>query len=143
MSYVASLGDGPPVPEVDPARGDLARGGVLYRANCAPCHNAAGIGGALTFGASAPPLGPASATVVASAMRTGPGQMPVFGPEVFDDDDVNDIVRYVRYLQSPADPGGAPLGRAGPIPEGFVAWVFGMGLVVLATLWIGTRVRRP
>jgi len=139
VAYVASLGDGPPVPTVDPSRGDLARGGVLFRANCAACHNASGIGGALSFGASAPSLAAAEPTVVASAMRIGPGEMPVFGRQLFDDQDVNDIVRYVRFLQDPPDPGGAPLGRAGPIPEGFVAWVIGMGMLVVAVLWIGTR----
>lgn len=142
VSYVASLGDGPSLPDVDPARGQLARGGVLYRANCAPCHNAAGIGGALSYGVAAPGLDAAEPTVVASAMRIGPSQMPVFGPEVFDDQDVNDIVRYVLYLQSPPDPGGAPLGRAGPIPEGFVTWLIAMGVLVVAALWIGTRARR-
>lgn len=139
VSYVASLGDGPPIPDVDPAEGDLARGGVLYRANCAACHNGAGIGGALNYGVAAPPLGAATPTVVASAMRIGPGQMPVFAPDLLDEEDLNDVVRYVLYLQSPPDPGGLPLGRAGPIPEGFVAWIVGMGLVGVAALWIGRR----
>ncbi len=141
VDYVAALGNGPPIPDVHPAQGDLARGGVLYRANCAACHNAAGIGGALNFGVSAPSLAAAEPTVIASAMRIGPGQMPVFGPQIFDDEDMNDIVRYVLYLESPPDPGGAPLGRAGPIPEGFVTWVVAMGALVVAARWIGTRAR--
>ena len=74
-------------------------------------------------------------------MRAGPGQMPEFGSDVISDHELNDIVRYVRYLRHPATPGGAALGGAGPIPEGIVAWVFGIGAAVLATFWIGRRNR--
>ena len=35
VAYVASLGDGPPVPDVDPDRGDIALGSELFLANCA------------------------------------------------------------------------------------------------------------
>ena len=139
VEYVAALGEGPPIPEVDLEEGDLAEGGVLYRGNCAPCHSAAAIGGALSYGRAAPGLHESDPEVIAAAMRIGPGQMPVFGEEVFDDEEVASIVRYARYLDEPATPGGAPLGGAGPIPEGFVAWVLGIGALLLATLWIGRR----
>ena len=137
--YVASLGEGPPVPEVDPSHGNLAEGGVLYRANCAACHAAAGIGGALSYGGYAPSLGSSEPRQIAAAMEVGPGNMPEFGPEVFDEEEVASLVRYVRYLQKAPTPGGARLGGAGPIPEGFVGWVFGMGALLAATVWIGTR----
>ena len=39
VAYVASLGDGPPIPQVS-AGGDLHRGWQLFQANCAACHNA-------------------------------------------------------------------------------------------------------
>lgn len=139
VDYVASLGTGPDVPDVGPGR--VAEGGELYRANCAPCHSAAGIGGALSYGQAAPTIHPSTPRQIAAAIRTGPGQMPVFGRDTISDQDVDDIVAYVRYLQSPANPGGARLGGAGPIPEGAVAWLFGMGLLALATAWIGKRVR--
>ena len=139
VEHVASLGDGPPVPEVDVAAGDLAEGGELFRANCAPCHAAAGIGGALSYGRAAPGLHDSKPEVVAAAIRIGPGQMPVFDDDVFDDEEVASIVRYARYLDEPETPGGAALGGAGPIPEGFVAWVLGIGTLLLATLWIGRR----
>jgi ubiquinol-cytochrome c reductase cytochrome c subunit len=139
VAFVARLGDGPPLPHVDPAGGDLAEGGVLYRLNCAPCHAAAGIGGALSYGRAAPSVHDASPLVVGAAVRAGPGQMPVFGPEVLDTEELDAVVRYVRYLRDPARPGGAALGGAGPVPEGFVAWVFGVGALLLATFWIGSR----
>ncbi|MFP5370833.1 MAG: c-type cytochrome [Actinomycetes bacterium] len=143
VAYVAALGDGLPVPEVDPSDGDLAQGGVRYRANCAPCHSAAGVGGALSYGAYAPSLQPSEPRQIAAAIRVGPGTMPAFGREVFDDEEVASLVRYVRFLQDPPNRGGAGLGGAGPIPEGFVAWLFGLGSLVGATVWITRRRRRP
>jgi ubiquinol-cytochrome c reductase cytochrome c subunit len=139
VAYVGSLGDGPPIPDVDVAAGDLAAGGELFRANCQACHSASGSGGALSYGRAAPGLADATPTQVASAVRVGPGQMPVFGPETLDDQELNDLVRYVEYLDDPADPGGIPIGRTGPIPEGFVAWLVGMVALVALVAWIGTR----
>jgi ubiquinol-cytochrome c reductase cytochrome c subunit len=139
VAYVASLGDGPRLPEVDVEDADLAEGGVIYRANCQACHSASGSGGALSYGRAAPALGPATDEQVAAAVRVGPGQMPVFGADVIDGDDLDDLVRYVGYLDKPDDPGGLPIGRTGPIPEGFVAWLVGMVALLLLVLWIGTR----
>jgi len=141
VAYVGSLGDGPPIPDVNPQQGDLAEGGDLYRANCAACHNAAGIGGALSSGDYAPSLSTIHATQIAEAMRTGPGQMPKFSPEEITDEEMDSIVRYVLYLQNPDDPGGFSLGGTGPTAEGFVAWVFGLGFAIVAALFV-TRERR-
>src|SRR5262249_813459 len=74
VAFVASVGDGPPIPVVDVDAGDLARGGELYRSNCAACHNSTGMGGALSYGDHAPSLFDATPVEVAEAMRTGPGQ---------------------------------------------------------------------
>jgi ubiquinol-cytochrome c reductase cytochrome c subunit len=54
VAYVASLSPGPPIPTVDTTGADLAAGGMVYRAQCASCHNSAGIGGALSYGRHAP-----------------------------------------------------------------------------------------
>jgi ubiquinol-cytochrome c reductase cytochrome c subunit len=139
VAYVGSLGNGPDVPAVDVTDADLAKGGVLFRSSCAPCHSAAGAGGALSYGRAAPNLQQSEPLQIASAVRAGPGQMPVFGPDAIDDRQLADIVTYVRYLQAPDDRGGVPIGRTGPVPEGFVAWFFGMGAFILLVVWIGTR----
>ncbi len=139
VAYVASLGAGPPLPRLDPLSGPLAEGGELFRANCAPCHSATGAGGALSYGRAAPTLQESTALQVAAAVRAGPGQMPVFGPGVLTDGEVAGIARYVRYLQDPDDRGGLPIGRTGPVPEGAVAWFFGIGAFLAAVAWIGTR----
>jgi ubiquinol-cytochrome c reductase cytochrome c subunit len=139
VAYVGTLGTGPAIPDVDPEAGDLALGGEVYRANCQACHGASGGGGALSYGRAAPRLTSATPKQIASAVRVGPGEMPVFGPDVIDADELNGLVRYVRYLADPEDPGGLPIGRTGPIPEGFVAWLIGMVALLGLVAWIGTR----
>jgi ubiquinol-cytochrome c reductase cytochrome c subunit len=36
--------------------------------------------------------------------------------------------------------GGGNLGGLGPVTEGAVAWIVGLGILLLFTRWIGTRV---
>ncbi|HEV3400836.1 MAG TPA: c-type cytochrome, partial [Acidimicrobiales bacterium] len=138
VAYVASLGPGPEVPKVHPEEGDLPTGYELYANNCASCHSSAGAGGAVGRGIIAPNLQKATSTQVAEAIRIGPGVMPVFGPEALDDHQVASVVRYVEYLQAPEDEGGLGLGHLGPLPEGFVAWLVGLGLMLLVIRWMGT-----
>ncbi|MDQ3947452.1 MAG: c-type cytochrome [Actinomycetota bacterium] len=138
-AYVASLGGGPPIPAVDPDGGELPLGSQTYTANCAACHNSAGSGGALGQAVFAPGVRQATPVQVAEAIRIGPGAMPVFGPETLDDHEVNSVVAYLLFLRHTEDRGGAPLGRLGPVPEGLVAWVVGLGPMLAAAFWIGTR----
>ncbi|HKH25939.1 MAG TPA: c-type cytochrome [Acidimicrobiia bacterium] len=136
VAYVASLGPGPPIPDVNDPPGDLQEGGELYLDNCAACHSASGNGGALSVGRDAPTVHGATQVEVGEAIRTGPGNMPVFGPGTFTRQQVNSIVRYVEYLKKPEDPGGLSLGLVGPITEGLVAILVGLGALMLLTRWI-------
>jgi len=139
VSYVSGelgRGSGVPIPRVDESRADMTHGGELFRGQCAACHAWAGDGGALLKRA-APSLHDSTPTQVAEAVRVGPGTMPAFGLAAFTDDEVNSLVAYVRYLDHPRNRGGNPLWHLGPLPEGAVAWVFGLGLVLLVLLWIG------
>jgi ubiquinol-cytochrome c reductase cytochrome c subunit len=124
---------------VDLTNADVAQGGELFRANCAPCHSASGAGGALSYGRAAPSLGAAKPEEVAAAVRSGPSQMPVFDQSGLSQSELDDVVAYVGYLRAPEDPGGLPIGRIGPVPEGFVAWFFGAGALLAIVAWIGTR----
>jgi ubiquinol-cytochrome c reductase cytochrome c subunit len=142
VAYVASLGPGPPIPDVITPPGDLQEGARLYLDNCAACHSAAGIGGALSLGRATPSVHAATRVQVAEAMRTGPGNMPVFGPETLSRQQVNSIVRYVEYLKNPEDPGGLSLGRVGPITEGLIAILVGLGALMLVSRWIEPRAVR-
>jgi quinol---cytochrome-c reductase cytochrome c subunit len=140
IAYIQSLTGpgGPPIPIVHLAGADLAQGGSLYRVQCAACHSWAGEGGALLQRA-APATHEATPTQIAEAIRTGPGAMPRFGRAALTDHEVNDVARYVRYLDHPNDRGGSPLGRLGPLAEGAAAVFIGLGLLFFAVRWIGTR----
>jgi ubiquinol-cytochrome c reductase cytochrome c subunit len=126
----------PDIPHVEPDAGDLGEGGQLYRALCAACHQWAGQGGALLGGINSPHLKDSTPLQIAEAIRAGPVNMPSF---VLTDHQVDSIVRYVLYLRDPEDRGGNGLWHFGPLPEGAVAWVFGLGAVLMLSRWIGTR----
>lgn len=140
-AYIASLGPGPTIPTVRPRAGGLAAGGAIFRGSCAACHGFSGNGGALISGQTAPSLRRSTPTQVGEALRVGPGQMPVFGPDTLSDRQVDAVARYVRYLQHPDDPGGLSLGRVGPITEGLVALFVGLGALALVCAWIERRPR--
>jgi ubiquinol-cytochrome c reductase cytochrome c subunit len=138
VAYVARFGEGPAIPRVNVPGADLAKGGELYRVNCASCHNWDGKGGALVNRQNASPLSPVPDGQVAEAVRIGPGTMPQFTQAQLSDDELNDVVAYVDYLRTPQDAGGYGLAHWGPATEtvaGFVA----MGLLVALTTWLGER----
>jgi ubiquinol-cytochrome c reductase cytochrome c subunit len=153
VSYVASLGGkGPAVPSPNPSAGDLALGADLYQANCAACHSTTGVGGAMPPWPGdlpprphakgrfvAPRITRASPREIEEALLVGPGEMPVFGRDVFDQHQIDSIVSYVQTLQKPYDHGGAGIGHIGPVAEGAIAWIVGLGLIVLLVRVIGTK----
>jgi ubiquinol-cytochrome c reductase cytochrome c subunit len=129
---------GPDIPHVDLRHAGIARGGELYRLNCAACHSWAGTGGALTE-RQAPSIAPSTPTQIAEAIRVGPGWMPHFGTAAITDSQLPDVVAYARYSAHPNNRGGQPLGHVGPLAEGAVSVFVGLGLLLLFTRWIGTR----
>ena len=139
-AYLVSLspGSGTAIPNVQPLLGNLSDGEQIYQLNCAPCHGANGNGGAVGVQA-APSLHKATPTQIGEAMRIGPGTMPVFDPTVISDEQLNSLSRYVLYLRHPANPGGISLHLGGPVVEGFVGLVIGLGAVVLVMRFIGER----
>ena len=139
VAFVAQLGDGPAIPDVDVHEGDLAEGQEIYTDQCAACHSSAGAGGAVGQNVFAPGVTSATELEIAEAVRVGPGAMPAFGERALDDEQLASVIRYVEFLRSPDDRGGAPLGRIGPVPEGLVAWLVGIGSLVLFMRWIGDR----
>lgn len=137
--FVASLGPGPQIPEVDLDRGDLVRGQQLYSENCAACHSSGGFGGAVGAGLEAPQLHRATPVELVEAMRIGPGAMPVFPEQTLSEEEADSIARYLVHLRNAPDPGGLGMGRIGPIAEGAVAWIVGVGLLVMVCRMIGEK----
>lgn len=137
-AYIDSLGGGPKVPEGD-LRGDVVLGGELFRLNCASCHGFSGNGGALSSGKSAPSLADSTDRQLYAAMLTGPGNMPVFGENQLSPEEKKAIIAYVQAMKAAEDPGGAGIGRTGPVPEGLVVFLVGIGGLLVATLWIAGK----
>ena len=146
-AYIQANGGGPVVPrdengqiaEASLIGSNVARGGDLFRLNCASCHNFTGKGGALSSGKYAPDLGEATPAEIYTAMQTGPQNMPKFSDRQLSPEEKRDIVAYVREAAETPSPGGLGLGGFGPTSEGMVAWIVGMVAVIAAALWIGAR----
>lgn len=143
-AYVASLGPGPAIPsesQYDYTDADVTLGGTIYRTNCSMCHNYAGSGGALTQGKYAPPLRDVSPKHIYEAMLTGPQSMPVFDDKNMTPQDKRDIIAYLRTTAEEPNPGGAALGKIGPVSEGAVGWLVGLGALIGCAVWLGAKAR--
>ena len=132
IAYVSSLAPGPAVPRPHPERGSLSEGQLLFTRNCAGCHQVVARGGYVT-GAVPPPLGEATTTQVAEAVRVGPYVMPTFSKKRLSDRQLDSIIRYVEWAKHPDD--------VGPVPEGLVTGFIGMSVLVALCMVIGRRLR--
>jgi ubiquinol-cytochrome c reductase cytochrome c subunit len=139
MAYVQANGGGPTLPSGDLRDGDLAEGGELFRLNCASCHNFVGAGGALSSGKAAPALTEANDLEIYTAMLSGPENMPVFGDNQLTSEEKRSIINYVQTIKEQTDPGGAGIGRIGPVAEGLVIWVVGIGALMFGIFWMGSK----
>ena len=151
VAYVNALGvahgtPGPGVPVIMPACSTetancptLSEGDELYMMNCAQCHDASGSGGLLSHGYVVPSLRGATKTQVGEAIRVGPRPMPNFGPGQLSDQQVSAIADYLAGMTSQPDPGGLGIAHFGPVPEGFVGIIFGLGILLVVARLIGNR----
>ncbi|GGP35635.1 cytochrome bc1 complex diheme cytochrome c subunit [Streptomyces calvus] len=143
-AYIASLGAGPAVPtkeQYGPEGADIAKGGELFRNNCAQCHNFTGKGGALTHGKYAPTLEDVAPKHIYEAMLTGPQNMPSFPDSTLSEQNKKDIIAYLGEVngEETESPGGLELGGLGPVSEGLFAWVFGLGALIALAVWVAAR----
>ncbi|MFG2309567.1 c-type cytochrome [Streptomyces sp. NPDC048566] len=143
-AYIASLGAGPSVPtksQVSPEGADIAKGGELFRTNCAQCHNFTGKGGALTHGKFAPSLEGVEPKHIYEAMQTGPQNMPSFPDTTLTEKNKKDIIAYLDAVNGDdtESPGGLELGGLGPVSEGLFGWIFGLGALVAVAVWVAAR----
>ena len=74
-------------------------------------------------------------------MITGPQNMPVFPNSTITVQNKQDILAYINSLQSHNNPGGVDLGRLGPVTEGILFWVVGIGALICVAVWIGIKAR--
>jgi len=129
----------PAIPSVNIAGANVSDCQALFALNCAACHTIEGDGDALAASTFAPSLRNIPGYQVAEAIRTGPGNMPRFTGNL-SDAQVRDIVAYVTSeIQHPRNVGGLGLGGLGPVAEGFVGLLLGVGLLALVGYWVGER----
>ncbi len=140
-AYIEALGGGPQLPPGTDLHsgGDPARGGELFRLNCAACHAFGAGGGALSSGKFAPSLYNATDRQIYGAMLTGPQNMPVFGDNEITPQQKEDIIAYLHTLKTTRDPGGWGIGRLGPVPEALVIFLVGMVFLIFVSLWIAGK----
>lgn len=139
--YVAALGEGPELPEVEPGRGEVSDGARIYLLECAACHGATGIGGAMVEARNAPNITGLDPVIVAAAIRSGPAGMPLFDEDTLSPEELNSVVAYLDVLTDPPTPGGWDLGGWGAVAEGAVAWMLGIVIAVGAAIWIKAGAR--
>jgi ubiquinol-cytochrome c reductase cytochrome c subunit len=144
-AYVASLAPGPEVPNESSLNyerdGSTAEGGELFRNNCAMCHNFAGQGGALTQGKYAPTLMGVEPKHIYEAMVTGPQSMPVFSDKTITPEEKLSIIKWIKSAEKEPNLGGASLGRVGPVTEGLLGWVLGLGLLIGVAVWLAMKAK--
>jgi len=144
-AYVASLAPGPAIPtdaQLNYERdGSTAEGGELFRNNCAMCHNFAGQGGALTQGKYAPTLMGVEPKHIYEALITGPQSMPVFSDKTLTPEEKLSVIKWIKAAEAEPNLGGATMGRVGPVTEGLLVWVLGLGILIAVAVWLTTRAR--
>ena len=144
-AYVASLAPGPSA--VDGANlnyerdGNTAQGGELFRTNCAMCHNFAAQGGALSQGKYAPTLMGVQPKYMYEAMITGPQSMPIFSDKTITPAEKLSIIKWIKAAQNEPSLGGATTGRVGPVTEGLLAWLLGLGSLIGVAVWLAAKAR--
>ncbi len=151
-AYVDSLGTGPAIPDAELYDPDtlsaeeyeeyVVRGGQIFLANCTACHNFEGSGGAMPRGGYAPKIRGVDPKHVYEAMLTGPQSMDTFSDGNIPPDDKKAIIAYLDTLDDQPNYGGLTLGGLGPVSEGLIAWLVGMGGLVAFAVWIAAHTTR-
>ncbi len=129
-----------PIPDVriDPSK--LQRGRLLFEDNCQACHGAGAEGATAGYQWTALPLNRATPTQIGEAIRIGPGVMPRFPKTVLSGDDVNAIATYIGYLTANSQTyGGTVMDYLGPISEGAVSALIGVGFLFWVVYFTGTK----
>ncbi|MFE6647316.1 c-type cytochrome [Nocardioides sp. NPDC057772] len=152
-AYVASLGPGPAIPDkeqYDPEtyasekekEEAVTLGGQIFLTNCTACHNFTGAGGAMPRGGEAPSILNTDPKHIYEAMLTGPQSMDTFSDGNISPEEKKAVISYVESMKEQPDYGGFNNGRLGPVTEGIVAWVVGLGVLVAFAVWIASHTTR-
>ncbi|QYJ04702.1 c-type cytochrome [Nocardioides panacisoli] len=151
-AYVASLGTGPAIPDEELYSTDglgeeereelVTRGSQIFLANCTACHNFEGSGGAMPRGGYAPKIRGVEPKHIYEAMLTGPQSMDTFSDGNIPPEDKKAVIAYLEELEGQPSYGGFTFGGLGPVSDGIVAWVAGIGGLVGFAVWIAAHTTR-
>jgi ubiquinol-cytochrome c reductase cytochrome c subunit len=142
VAFVESLapGEGPDLPDVERwDEGDLSLGLELFTRNCAACHGPTAQGVAVGRRDVSSSLDVAEPIEIAQAVRSGPGVMPRFLEDTMDEEELLAVTAWVMELRDREAPGGWSFGRSGPVAEGLIALVVGLGLLGVIMYLLGER----
>src|SRR5215468_11490312 len=76
-----------------------------------------------------------------TANATGPEAMPVFSDTTITPAQKRDIIDCITRLRAEPNPGGFSLGRIGPVTEGIVGFLGGIGVLIFIAMWITMKRR--
>lgn len=142
-AFVDSIAPGPGVPDAeftDLEGADIANGGMIFRTNCAMCHNSSAQGGALTRGKFAPSLMGVEPQHMYEAMLTGPQSMPVFNDATITPQEKEDVIAFIVNIEEGGNSfGGHDLGSLGPAGDAVFIWTIGIGLLIGVAVWLGRK----
>ncbi|WP_235530932.1 MULTISPECIES: cytochrome bc1 complex diheme cytochrome c subunit [unclassified Nocardioides] len=151
-AYVGSLGTGPEIPDTELYSTEgmsdkqleelVVRGGQIFLANCTACHNFEGSGGAMPRGGFAPKIRGVDSKHIYEAMLTGPQSMDTFSDGNIPPEDKKAVIAYLETLDKAPSYGGLTLGGLGPVSEGIIAWLVGIGSLVGFAVWIAAHTTR-
>lgn len=151
-AYVGSLGTGPEIPDTELYSTEgmsdkqleelVVRGGQIFLANCTACHNFEGSGGAMPRGGYAPKIRGVDSKHIYEAMLTGPQSMDTFSDGNIPPEDKKAVIAYLETLDKAPSYGGLTLGGLGPVSEGIIAWLVGIGALVGFAVWIAAHTTR-
>ena len=130
---------GPPLPRVDPARGDVATREATFTEHCAGCHQIVGRGRHRHRRGRARPR-----RRDADPGRRGGPRRPVpdagvLGRASSISATLDSIARYVQSTRTPTTAAAGASATSGPIPEGMVAWLLAGAPCSLVARLIGER----
>jgi len=131
------------IPAIHLTMQGLVRGREIFESNCQACHGVAGKGATVGYQWAAPSLQQASPVQIAEAVRIGPGIMPRFTQEQISDHDLSFVASYIVSLNTqPQNYGGFSLGTIGPVAEGAVGAILGVGLLLFVVYLTGTKAEK-
>jgi ubiquinol-cytochrome c reductase cytochrome c subunit len=67
--------------------------------------------------------------------------MPVFSDKTITPEEKLSIIKWIKSAEAEPNLGGATMGRIGPVSEGLLAWVLGLGLLIGIAVWLTMRAR--